>query len=255
MRLIRTVVIGLVASAPIMFGMMAAGAQGPQPPSSQPSAPIGGAITLHGPFEVTAQDMGLRNTPEWLSPINRQAPASGPSAEPDALKPAQPTTLDMLAEMAGRLSEPDAMAPAQPTSSDVLLADAGRIDAVTGWPQSPLATTSLPATGIVSTFYNQGDGQAPASLANVFLSTTQPASLSDALIGQMTVGALASGATLAVTQTFTVPLAMVPGLYYVTVTANANHQFAEYSTTNNSGASAVPILVAHPGPWLPHISR
>jgi hypothetical protein len=108
---------------------------------------------------------------------------------------------------------------------------------------------------IVATFYNQGDGAGPVSQANVFLSTTQAAPLSDTLIGQMTVGALASGATLSVTQTFTVPLATVPGLYHVTVVANANHQFAEYSTTNNSGTSAAPILVAHPGPFLPLIMR
>ena len=108
---------------------------------------------------------------------------------------------------------------------------------------------------IVATFYNQGDGAGPVSQANVFLSQSQAASLSDTLIGQMTVGALASGATLSVTQTFTVPLATVPGLYYVTVVANANHQFVEYSTTNNRGSSAAPILVAHPGPFLPLILR
>ena len=108
---------------------------------------------------------------------------------------------------------------------------------------------------IVATFYNQGDGAGPVSQANVFLSQSQAASLSNTLIGQMTVGALASGATLSVTQTFTVPLTTVPGLYYVTVVANANHQFAEYSTTNDGGTSAAPILVAYPGPFVPLIMR
>jgi hypothetical protein len=149
MRLIRTVVIGLVAFAPIMFGMMAANAQVPQSPAFQASASGGEAATAHGPFDVTAQDMAQRITPEWLNAINREAPNGGQAGEPDAQTSGLPTTSEMLVAMAGRLSDPDAPAPTQPTSAASLPEGPGRIDAVGGLPQSPSATTSLRASGLV----------------------------------------------------------------------------------------------------------
>ena len=100
-----------------------------------------------------------------------------------------------------------------------------------------------PVTAVV-TVRNQGTGPAGPSLVGLYLGTSSGSSLTSAIpLGAIAVGALAPGASQAVSRSFTVP-GVAPGTFTVIAVVDGATTLLESSETNNRRTASLRVTLA-----------
>ncbi|MCO5265459.1 MAG: T9SS type A sorting domain-containing protein [Lentimicrobium sp.] len=109
---------------------------------------------------------------------------------------------------------------------------------------SPVALTAGQTTTASCTVRNQGTAASVASSLKYYLSSDNAYSTGDTYLATDAVGALASGATAAVSEVLTIPAATASGTWYIVFVADADAQVAESNESNNTGYIALNITAA-----------
>lgn len=117
--------------------------------------------------------------------------------------------------------------------------------------QSPTATPTTITAGQTTTasctVMNNGPGAAGASSLKYYLSGDNTYGTGDVYLATDAVGALASGATIAVSEILTIPASTGAGNWYILFVADADAQVAESNETNNTGSVAIAVQVTIQG--------
>jgi large repetitive protein len=114
------------------------------------------------------------------------------------------------------------------------------VTAVTGPTAITRGTTKYTFT---STVKNQGTAAAAASTVGFYLSTDTVIATTDVLVGSVSVGALAVGASQTVTLSVAVPTTVAATSYYVGALADSKSVVVESNETNNGKATTAKITV------------
>ncbi|MBI5344612.1 MAG: hypothetical protein HZB83_04640, partial [Deltaproteobacteria bacterium] len=112
------------------------------------------------------------------------------------------------------------------------------IDLIVSALSGPASAKTSMGISVSNTIMNQGTGASVASYVNFYLSTDAAITASDIYLGQRYVGGLAGGASSSATNTFTVPVTVAPGTYYIGAIADATGTNPEYNEGNNTRSSS-----------------
>ncbi len=100
---------------------------------------------------------------------------------------------------------------------------------------NPASISAGLTTTASCTILNQGTASAQASVLKYYLSSDNAYNAGDLLLGSDNVPALNITQTTAISEIVTIPVATVPGTWYILFFADANLQVAESNETNNVG--------------------
>ncbi len=98
----------------------------------------------------------------------------------------------------------------------------------------PASGSTGAAITMTGTAKNQGTGSAGGSYVGFYLSTDANITTADTMLGTVYVSGLAAGAQQAVSGTFTIPVGLAPGTYYLGAIADNYRYVTESNETNNA---------------------
>ena len=120
---------------------------------------------------------------------------------------------------------------------------------LTGLPDFQIASVSAPASAargraisVTAQVRNAGAVSAPASIMRFYLSLDGSIDSTDLLVASRDVAALATGASVTLTTTMTIPKTVAPGTYRIIAVIDPTSSVPEQNESNNVRASA-PITV------------
>jgi hypothetical protein len=112
---------------------------------------------------------------------------------------------------------------------------------------SPTTIIAGQTTSASCTVLNNGPGTAAASNLKYYLSTDNVYNTGDVYLATDAVPSLASGASSAASEVFTIPATTGAGNYYILFVADADAQVAESNEVNNTGSVMVVVQVVIQG--------